>query len=389
MSTGRELPRDAQDPSRFAPTWIRDPEQGAGSRRSLRADGDIWLGDAEEAANDGFRRGGDGQLGLFAPPLEPIVMPRTRPLLRRHSSFLFVVAGLIVATPALIAIGHVGKAGGERAAAPNELVTTQYADRASMVGGRLVVLAPTSPFLNNEAVPLGLAVHGAARGSKVVIGGYVSGSRFSVGGAIGPGTWGLNVSQLDGVVMAPPLGFTGAMEVIFELRLADGSVVDRKRSRLEWSAPPMTTEVPPVAAVTGVLSGPHRPTGSAGDRRRLAGARVAPIATPGAPSPTRSTPIPRKLSAAELGALLKRGNELVARGDLAGARLVFERAAEAGESSAALALASTYDPRVLEQLGERGLAPDIAMARFWYQKAKELGSKEAPERLEVLVSRSN
>jgi hypothetical protein len=29
------------------------------------------------------------------------------------------------------------------------------------------------------------------------------------------------------------------------------------------------------------------------------------------------------------------------------------------------------------------------MARFWYEKAKELGSKEAPERLEVLVSRSN
>ena len=64
-------------------------------------------------------------------------------------------------------------------------------------------------------------------------------------------------------------------------------------------------------------------------------------------------------------------------------------AAQAGDSGAALALASTYDPLVLQRLGERGLAPDIAMARFWYEKAKELGSKEAPERLEVLVSRSN
>jgi TPR repeat protein len=97
----------------------------------------------------------------------------------------------------------------------------------------------------------------------------------------------------------------------------------------------------------------------------------------------------RTLSSAELAALLRRGNELVSLGDLVGARLVFERAAQAGDSRAALALASTYDPLVLQQLGERGLAPDIAMARFWYEKAKELGSKEAPERLEVLVSRSN
>jgi TPR repeat protein len=158
------------------------------------------------------------------------------------------------------------------------------------------------------------------------------------------------------------------MDLLFELRLADGRVVDRKRARLEWSAPP------PVASPEVPRDPPQ--------------ALAAPPLTPTAPVPQAPSAV-RTLSSAELAALLRRGNELVSLGDLVGARLVFERAAQAGDSRAALALASTYDPLVLQQLGERGLAPDIAMARFWYEKAKELGSKEAPERLEVLVSRSN
>jgi TPR repeat protein len=99
--------------------------------------------------------------------------------------------------------------------------------------------------------------------------------------------------------------------------------------------------------------------------------------------------ISRRLEAPEIVELLRRGNEVAAKGDLVGARLLFQRAAEAGDSSAALALAGTYDPLVLERLSERGLAPDVALARFWYEKAQELGSKEAPQRLEMRTSRAN
>ena len=97
----------------------------------------------------------------------------------------------------------------------------------------------------------------------------------------------------------------------------------------------------------------------------------------------------RRLDSADVAALLQRGHEVAGKGDLVGARLLFQRAAEAGDSEAALALAGTYDPIVLEHLGERGLASDVAAARFWYQKAQELGSKEAPQRLEMLASRTN
>jgi TPR repeat protein len=81
---------------------------------------------------------------------------------------------------------------------------------------------------------------------------------------------------------------------------------------------------------------------------------------------------------------VKRGEDFAAAGDLVSARLVFQRAAETGDAKAALMLAETYDPNVLDRLRARGVAPDIAMARLWYKKAKDLGSPEAQRRLERL-----
>ena len=59
------------------------------------------------------------------------------------------------------------------------------------------------------------------------------------------------------------------------------------------------------------------------------------------------------------------------------ARIVFLRAAEAGDPNAAVALGATYDPTVLARLGVVGMAADVEKARSWYQKAESLGSPEA------------
>ena len=48
-------------------------------------------------------------------------------------------------------------------------------------------------------------------------------------------------------------------------------------------------------------------------------------------------------------------------------------------------LAGTYDPTVLDLIRAIGVVPDIAKARLWYEKAKNLGSPEAARRLELLV----
>jgi TPR repeat protein len=86
----------------------------------------------------------------------------------------------------------------------------------------------------------------------------------------------------------------------------------------------------------------------------------------------------------EVAALLKRGQELVAQGRFRVARPVLEQAAEAKNAAAALALGQTYDPLIERSAVRPDAPPDIAMARIWYEKAKDLGSPEAAQRLNQL-----
>jgi len=104
---------------------------------------------------------------------------------------------------------------------------------------------------------------------------------------------------------------------------------------------------------------------------------AAPIV---AAAPTAAPPA-RAIDADELAALLKRARSLIAIGDIAAARLLLERAADAQEASAALLLAQTYDPAVLGAPDMRSITPDPAMARDWYRKAAQFGSPEAQQRL--------
>ena len=102
--------------------------------------------------------------------------------------------------------------------------------------------------------------------------------------------------------------------------------------------------------------------------------------------PIAPPPAQRKLDQEEIAVLLKRGKDLIANGDLAAARLVLRRAADANDAEAALALGATYDPLVLRALKVYGFKADPVMARVWYEKARELGSAAAPRRLEMLTS---
>jgi hypothetical protein len=118
---------------------------------------------------------------------------------------------------------------------------------------------------------------------------------------------------------------------------------------------------------------------------------------PSSVSPTTGTAVPlpaagpQRPAAApgadreEVAALIARGQTYLANGDVVSARLVFRRAAEAGDAQSALALGGTYDPLVLRSLGVIGVAADAAQARNWYRKAAELGSREAPQRIDQLA----
>jgi TPR repeat protein len=87
----------------------------------------------------------------------------------------------------------------------------------------------------------------------------------------------------------------------------------------------------------------------------------------------------------DIATLLARGRTYLTNGDVSTARLAFRRAAEGGDAQAALALGGTFDPLVLKSLGAIGVAADPDQARGWYQKAAELGSRDAPQRLDQLA----
>jgi hypothetical protein len=101
--------------------------------------------------------------------------------------------------------------------------------------------------------------------------------------------------------------------------------------------------------------------------------------------PAPPPPPPAKtLDPETLAGLMTRAKSLIGVGDIAAARLLLERAANAGDATAALLLARTYDPAVLGTRDTRSVNADANAARDWYQKAATLGSAEAQQRLAQL-----
>ena len=101
------------------------------------------------------------------------------------------------------------------------------------------------------------------------------------------------------------------------------------------------------------------------------------------PPPTLSPPNQR-LSAAEIAALVTRGDAFLSAGDIVSARLFYERAADGGDGGAALRLGATFDPGFLSRTGVRGAPGDPSRATSWYRRAVDLGNPAAQEHLKNL-----
>jgi hypothetical protein len=141
---------------------------------------------------------------------------------------------------------------------------------------------------------------------------------------------------------------------------------------------------------------------------RTASVGLAPVDTSGTANPVTSVdaaqrpllPTPRQTAspsvaprppvatedASVIAAKMKIGVELMTYGEVTAARAMFQRVAEAGDAAGAFALAETYDPLVLGglRLRER-IMPDAALARTWYERARDLGSPEARDRISRLA----
>lgn len=153
--------------------------------------------------------------------------------------------------------------------------------------------------------------------------------------------------------------------------------------------PPIVQPAPPPPVVVAARDpAPPQPAAAPTPQAQPAPAEPAPAAA----ATTQTAPadfVTRQLDRDELLSLLKRSEDFINAGDLASARLLLRRAAEAGDMRAALMLASTFDPNVLRTLGAPELGADVAKARLWYQRAQQFGSTEAPRRLQELANATN
>jgi hypothetical protein len=199
------------------------------------------------------------------------------------------------------------------------------------------------------------------------------------GHAIAPGSWAIPLAALPALKILLPIGLSGKADVTISLVSVEGVVLAETRSSLVIAAAALIApDVPTDPPETNVaVLGPAAPSAAAPSP-----SPAARLQRPAAPSPTTRQLLPEERERAM--AMFGRGNDQIAHGNIAAARLYYQRAADAGVAQAALALASTYDLDELDRLLVVGIKPDQDLARRWYERARELGAPEAERRLKRL-----
>jgi hypothetical protein len=162
------------------------------------------------------------------------------------------------------------------------------------------------------------------------------------------------------------------------------------------TATPAGATLTPAPAVTPTPSLPP-PGGLVTTAARTPPNKPEVAITPATPTPeTASTGVPLAsqkpptrpaFSGVEVTTLLARGDWLFATGDVDSARLLYERAAQAGDAQGAVRLGQTFDPVFLDRAHLREARADPGMAVFWYRRARDLGAMGITSRLKSLEAK--
>jgi hypothetical protein len=239
-----------------------------------------------------------------------------------------------------------------------------------------ISVTPTIAASAASQTPLSINVASAStlpRGSFIRVRGLPTMAALSEGHSIAPGSWAVPISALPNLTITLPTTVAGRSEISISLVAIDGTVLSEARSVLMVAAAPPASaqgKAPPLSILRAGPPGADTPE------------KVTGTPPPGA-SALKLPPAERERALR----LLKKGHEELAEGGIAQARLLYERAAEAGLPEGAMALAATYDADELGRLGVQGLRPDPDAARRWYERAEQLGASEAALRLRRLGAR--
>jgi hypothetical protein len=168
--------------------------------------------------------------------------------------------------------------------------------------------------------------------------------------------------------------------------VADGVASPILDTAIETTPGPATANSPAEAEVT-ILASLTAPTTSAAEAMTLPAAMPLPGRALAAPVPQPAND-GTALSAAERQGLIVRGDAMFGAGDVASARLFYDRAATAGDATAALRLGETFDPGFLRRARLR-MPGDLGQARYWYRRARELGHGDAEMLLKSLEAKGD
>jgi hypothetical protein len=248
-------------------------------------------------------------------------------------------------------------------------------DRAfAQTGVPTIDVAKTIPAEPATVIPFSIRVgpSGAIpRNSFIRVRGLPPMAGLSEGYSIAPGSWAVPLQALADLKITLPISASGRADVSVSLITVDGSVLAEVRTTLVVAPPQRSSVRPPLQAPAAALGARLLQPPAERPERSL---------QPGSP-PTIAVPPGDREQAFHL---LKKGEEQLAQGLVAPARLLFERAADLGLAQAAMALAATYDALELDKPNLRGIGPDDKLAKRWYERARQLGASEADLRLQRL-----
>ena len=243
------------------------------------------------------------------------------------------------------------------------LVSAVTAAAQSGTGAPTIEVAAEIKVAPAVVTPLRIRVGGTiSKQTMLMVRGVPPRVTLSEGRSFGPGVWMVPLAGVGKLEIAPATGTSGRSDITLELIALDGKILADARTTLTIAPSAAASEAPlndRLALTAGSLAGKPQVTGAL-TRDETDHARM----------------------------LVEKGDASMQSGKITSARLFYQSAAESGWAPAALALGATYDSVELSRskiIG--GIQPDLALARKWYEKAKELGSPEADRRLQQLGGR--
>jgi hypothetical protein len=229
-----------------------------------------------------------------------------------------------------------------------------------------LVLQPSVFYAVDGTVPLGIRVSGEAVGLNLQISSLPAGTRISSGRALGGG-WRIPATDLGNAMIHPPPGFSGTIDLAVDLRLADGTIVDRALFRLEWVGAPIVAPVQ-IESTSDIASL---------DR---SADRSATTLVPTNQHETDQAAL-LHLDHERFAFLMGPGEQLISEGDAL--RTLLRSPAKAHDAGTALTLGASNDPIALAIPQKRGVAASAFFARDWH--ARESGSREGQQRLNFVA----